>query len=180
MDEDYGQDAESNPPEARTTAEYKKAFIYVPKGSKIVDYVFFNNEGKLVFPSSKAIELNVNGREVKFQLDYAINFARSEDRQYFKDNYYDFDFQDLSKPVVIRITYSPKYFTLHQYEAPYSGHNVFNITDDKGKNISLETVTHPIFQVQNQEGKITYLVLDPNSDFKNIYEDFKFVRGGNK
>lgn len=164
---------ESETPESKITNGYEKVSITVPVGYKIQDYILTNTYGQLSFPNSKSILLLVNGKEVRFQLDYTIKFTDKKYQKYFEENFYDVDLEKVSQPMTITIKYSPRYFTLKSYKKSYSGTKTLNITYE-GKNIALNTRVYHFMEIDNKHGKPTYFVLEPN--YQNIYNDFKFVR----
>ncbi len=155
MDQDYGM--EKAIPEKKTTKGYNEVTLTIPTGYKVSEYMFVNDRGEILFPSSKCITLKINGKEVKFELDYDIT-SKDSDIQEISDFERDENgFTIISQPVTIKIRYATKYFAFKQYENLYHGMEIPNI-----------------LEVSDIMGKPSYFVLEP--DYKKIYNDFKFVR----
>lgn len=170
MDEGY---QESPTPEEKITNGSVAASITIPPGAKIQDYILTDTYGQLRFLNSKSIFLMINGKEVRFELDYTIKFTDKKYQKYFEENFYDIDLQSVSQPMTIIIRYSPRYFILKSYKNSYPKDSTSNIKY-KGKNISLKTQTYHVLGVEKKNGETEYFVLKPN--WQNIYNDFKFVR----
>lgn len=168
-------------PETKTTDSYVEVKISVPEDYIVNKYISFNYNGKetkayIPFLSENSILLFANEEDISFKLDYDIDLAEVpviEEGVYIPQEGY------LKQALTFTIKYSPKYFTFKRVSKNY---NFFKKVEFKykGKDVILNTKIYPVLIITTPQGKDMTYVLEPNSNFENIYNDFEFVRKGHK
>ncbi|MBO4707228.1 MAG: hypothetical protein J5594_01550 [Elusimicrobiaceae bacterium] len=155
MDHDYG--VAKHVPEEKTNKGYYEVIDEIPAGYKIID-------------NNKSIVMVINGKEVRFELDYTIKSNNNNDSALI-----DYDkngFPVLTKNATVTLKYSPKYFKLvpYVYYTPSTQNKTIKYN---GNDISLDIKTYAALEFGYEGGTSIYYVLEPN--LQNIYTDFEFV-----